>query len=170
MTEQKAQDPIDDLFRKTFENLPDTPANSGWDSPSERVWQRVESNIRASKKGWGIQSVALFAAFAVSLAVGLFWLFSDAAEKAADPVPATTPTEQPVATPNASDMPAASESASPTAQPQQPSSPNKPGKTQPRNSAEEQAKPANNAAQPLPGSKPTLPPNSIEAQKSKTGG
>ncbi|MFN0035459.1 MAG: hypothetical protein ACKVUS_10335 [Saprospiraceae bacterium] len=173
MTEQQAQSPLDDLFRKTFENLPESPAESGWDTPSDRVWQHVQSNIQQPRKGWGAQSLALFAAFAVTLAIGLYWMFFRPAEKPAT-TPSTTPTEQPAAVPSASEAPIENVE-NQVVSPPKPSTGTRteketPSKPAPHNSTEEQqAKPGNNAAQPLPGSKPTLPPNSTEAQKKKPG-
>jgi len=173
MTEQQAQSPIDDLFRKTFENLPDAPAESGWDTPSDRVWQHVQTNISQPGKTWGTQSLVLMAAFALILAAGVYWLFSGPTEKPVAP-PEVSPIEQPVVSPSSnSDLPAENQ---PVTAPKPyngngavKDSHSKP--TPPRNSTEENnAKPGNNAAQPLPGSKTTLPPNSTEAQKKKGEG
>ncbi len=164
MTEQQAQNPIDDLFRNTFENLPDTPADSGWDTPSDRVWQHVQANIQTPKKGWGIQMYVLLAAFAVVAAAGLYWMFAAPVEKPDAP---PTPVEQPV---QVSEPPAEKVENQPTTTPT-PSTGTpikEKSKPAPRNSTEEkQVKPNGNAAQPLPGSKTTLPPNSTEAQKKK---
>jgi len=165
MTEQQAQSPIDDLFQKTFENLPDSPAESGWDTPSDRVWQNVQTNLSKPKKGWGTQSLVLMAALVVTVAAGLYWMFSQPIKT---PVtqPVVTPVEQPVVAPSepsenqpvASPKPSTSTGSGKDAQ----------SKPVPRNSTEEQkAKSGDNTAQPLPGSKPTLPPNSTEAQKKK---
>ena len=165
MTEQPAQSPIDDLFRKTLENLPDSPAESGWDTPSERVWQHVQSNISQPKKGWGTQSLILMAALVVTIAAGLYWMFSRPTETpAAEPV--VTPIEQPVVAPSTSseNQPVASPKPSTSTG----SAKDTQSKPTPRNSTEEQkANPGDNTAQPLPGSKSTLPPNSTEAQKKK---
>ncbi|MBC7777992.1 MAG: hypothetical protein H7246_21350 [Phycisphaerae bacterium] len=172
MTEQQAQSPIDDLFRKTFENQPASPAESGWDTPSDRVWQHVQANISKPNKGWGTQSLVLIAALLVILAAGMYWMFIRPVEKPAIPE-LVTPLEQPVATPTpASGTPAENQ---PIIAPKPSKGANSAKDTQsnpaPRNSTEEhQAKPANNTAQPLPGSKPTLPPNTTEAQKKKGEG
>lgn len=171
MTEQQAQSPIDNLFRETFENLPDSPAESGWDTPSDKVWNHVQANIPKPKKGWGTQSLVIMAAMAVALIAGLYWLLSRPAEKDGTQ-PVVSPVEQPVVVP-------ATNAESPTEN--QPVAAPKPSmgtgsakdpqsKPAPRNSTEEQKpKPADNTAQPLPGSKNTLPPNSTEAQKKKGG-
>lgn len=174
MTEQQAQSPIDDLFRQTFENLPDTPAESGWDTPSDRVWQNLQTKVTKPNKGLGTQSVILMAVLLVTLAASLYWMFSQSTEKPADP-PVVNPIEQPVADPALiSPAPALNQ---PIADPKPSSSAGTAKDTQgkpinpPRNSTKEnQAKPGNNAAQPLPGSKSTLPPNSTEAEKKKGEG
>ncbi len=172
MTEQQAQSPIDDLFQKTFENLPDSPAESGWDTPSDRVWQHVQAKISKPRKIWGTQSLVLIAAFVLVLSAGLYWMFSGPTEKPLAP-PDVTPLEQPVVSPSStSDLPIENQ---PVAAPK-PSKGNgtandTQGKPAPHNSTEEnKAKPGNNAAQPLPGSKTTLPPNSTEAAKKKGEG
>jgi hypothetical protein len=36
---------LDDLFRRTFDQLPDSPAPNGWDQPSDRVWQGVQQQV-----------------------------------------------------------------------------------------------------------------------------
>jgi hypothetical protein len=164
MTEQQAQNPIDDFFRNTFENLPDTPAESGWDTPSDRVWQHVQANIQTPKKGWGIQMYVLLAAFAVVAVAGLYWMFAAPVEKPAVP---PSPVEQPV---QVSETPAEKVENQPTAAPNSSTGTTikEKSKPTPRNSTEEkQVMPSGNAAQPLPGSKTTLPPNTTEAQKKK---
>lgn len=171
MTEQQAQSPIDDLFRKTFEELPASAAESGWDTPSDHVWQHVQTNISQPGKGWGIQSIVLMSAIAVTLTIALVWMFSGTPEKPAV-APPVTPVEQPMASPSA---PAENTNVKtmPVPKPLIGNSKEKEtsGKTSPRNSTEEnQAKPGGNAAQPLPGSKTTLPPNSTEAKKKKPSG
>lgn len=88
MADTKEFESLDELFRKTFDNLPETPAQSGWDAPSERVWQHVQSQIKPPRSGWSAQTISLIAAFAVTLVVGLY-LFLNQPEK----------TETPVATP-----------------------------------------------------------------------
>lgn len=168
MTEQQAKNPLDELFRKTFESLPDSPAASGWDTPSERVWHQVQSNIQTPQKGWGIQSLLLFAAIAATLAVGLFWMFGKPAEKPA-PAPAVTPMEQPAITPASTvvpdSQPVESAPKSSSGGSLNKASQNKPVPGQSLEGAAHKA--SENSAQPLPGSKTTLPPNTLEAQKNK---
>ncbi len=168
MTEQQAKSPIDDLFRNSFESLPNTPAESGWDTPSDRVWQHVQANIQSPRKGWSTQSLVLIAAFAVSLAIGIYWMLSQKTEKPAT-APTVTPVEQPVVAPLKSDTPIENQ---PIATPKSSTGNTlKDSPPSPRNSTEEHgAKTGNNTAQPLPGSKQTLPPNTTEAQKKKPSG
>jgi hypothetical protein len=171
MTEQQANSPIDDLFRKTLENLPDTPAESGWDTPSDRVWQHVQANMTQHNSGWSTKSLVLLTAILITIFGGLYWMFSGPA-KTPTVAPSVAPIEQPVLAPVAPteqvgnqniEAPKSSTGSNAVKE----TSP----KPKPRNSTEEnQAKPNVNGAQPLPGSKQTLPPNSTEAQKKKGEG
>jgi len=88
MADIKEFESLDELFRKTFDNLPETPAQSGWDAPSERVWQHVQSQIKPPRSGWSAQTISLIAAFAVTLVVGLY-LFLNQPEK--PEIPAAIP-------------------------------------------------------------------------------
>ncbi|HRI60382.1 MAG TPA: hypothetical protein PK228_11680 [Saprospiraceae bacterium] len=97
MTEQKEFESLDELFRKTFDNLPETPAPSGWDTPSEKVWQHVQKQIKPPKSGWSTQTLTLIAAFAVTITVGLYFLLNRPAQPetpAAVPPPATAETTE----------------------------------------------------------------------------
>lgn len=173
MTEQQAQSPIDDLYRKTFENLPDSAAESGWDTPSDHVWEQIQSKIKV-QKGWGIQSLAIIASIAITLGVGLYLLFGQPTKnQVANPsdVPAVQPTVSPSTSETPADVIAPPTVLTPKPSTGKPSEKSTPSTLNPRNSTEEQnAKPGNNAAQPLPGSKQSLPPNSTEAQKKKPAG
>jgi len=91
MTDPKEFETLDQLFRKTFDELPDTPAASGWDTPSGRVWQHVQSQIKPPRSGWSAQAITLLAAFAVTLAVGIY-LYLGRTNKTTTPA-----TEAPVA-------------------------------------------------------------------------
>ena len=82
---------IDELFKNTFDNLPDSPADSGWDTPSERVWQHVRENIKPPRSGWNIQSILILAGFAATLAVGLYFVYSAPKKPVPAPVVATAP-------------------------------------------------------------------------------
>jgi hypothetical protein len=171
MTEQQANSPIDDLFRNTLENLPNAPAESGWDTPSDRVWQHVQANIPQPASGWSTKSLVLLAAILITIFGGLYWMFSGPA-KTPTVAPSVAPIEQPVLTPSApmeqvGDQNIEAPKAGTGSNAVKETSP----KPTPRNSTEEnQVNPNAQGAQPLPGSKQTLPPNSTEAQKKKGGG
>lgn len=91
MTEPQDFDSLDDLFRKTFDNLPETPAPSGWDRPSERVWQHVQATVKPPNSGWSAKAISLVSALAVTVAIGLY-LFVIRPET---PAETTAPAEQP---------------------------------------------------------------------------
>lgn len=100
MADTKDFESLDELFRKTFDNLPDKPSKSGWDTPSERVWQHVQAQIKPPKSGWSVQTISLLAAFAVTLTVGLYlFLTRPAATETPAPAPPSVATtaEQPTA-------------------------------------------------------------------------
>lgn len=85
MTDPKEFESLDQLFRKTFDDLPETPAASGWDTPSQHVWQHVQSQIKPPRSGWSTQTITMLAAFVVALAVGLF-LYMSGSEETESPV------------------------------------------------------------------------------------
>lgn len=99
MTEQKEFESLDELFRKTFDNLPDAPAHSGWDTPSEKVWDHVRANIAPPKTGWSMQSLTLIAAFAVTLTVGLYLLLNRPDQPKSPAAAPATSTETALETP-----------------------------------------------------------------------
>lgn len=180
MTDPKQEyQSLDELFRKTFDNLPDAPAPSGWDTPSERVWHHVERNIQPPKSGWTLKAIGLVSAFAVTLAVGLYlYMARPAAQQdAAQPAPTAAPAAE---TPTNNTQPTGSEpspaEALPTTTAKQPTKPqpDKPKQSAPAaaNSAEENAadakRPSSPTAAPLPGTKPASP-NSTERQRSEGG-
>lgn len=91
---------LDALFRKTFENLPDSPAASGWDSPSPRVWEQVRTQIKPPARGWTGKSILLISGLAVVLMLGLYWALTQTDSGELRQTPAEQPT-MPVATPDA---------------------------------------------------------------------
>ena len=176
MTGNEEFEPLDELFRKTFQDLPDKPSASGWDTPSPRVWQRVQTEIKPpASTGWATQTWVIIAIMAVVLSVGLYFGYG---RKIPAPQSAPAPTEQPVALPPA-----------PTVAPTQEVSPTTPAekiiiapgsaKSRPA-TVETRSNPAVNSsnahstepgrvqATPLPGSKP-VSPNSTEREKSQDG-
>lgn len=76
MEDPQAHKSLDELFRKTFEGLPENPAPSGWDTPSPRIWEQVRSQIKPPKSGWTTQSILLLSGLAVVLLLGLYWALS----------------------------------------------------------------------------------------------
>lgn len=164
MTEPQDFDSLDELFRKTFDNLPETPAPSGWDRPSERVWQHVQATVKPPNSGWSAKAISLVSALAVTVAIGLY-LFVIRPET---PAETSTPAEQPtvVTAPNVvtpaetvAAIPAPEktsvqkQTAAPVIRPRQPEKPApKASQTQPAASQ----RPTGSI--PLPGSK-SAPPN-----------
>jgi hypothetical protein len=51
MTDPKEFNSLDELFRKTFDDLPETPASSGWDTPSPQVWDEVRVRLNRRTAG-----------------------------------------------------------------------------------------------------------------------
>ncbi|MCY7328089.1 MAG: hypothetical protein LH618_06050 [Saprospiraceae bacterium] len=174
MTGKEEFEPLDELFRKTFQDLPATPTASGWDTPSPRVWQRVQSQINPASTGWALQTWALLAAAAVIVAVGLYFAFGRT-EPA--PLPTPLPVEQPIAQPPA--VESAPTETAPAASVEKPAA--KPsGKVRPAATGTRPTPAVNSStprgeenrsghqAVPLPGSKPAAP-NSTEREKDGKG-
>ncbi|MBL7804525.1 MAG: hypothetical protein JNL02_12365 [Saprospiraceae bacterium] len=72
MAEQKDFNSLDELFRNTFDQLPESPDPDGWDTPSERVWQHVQTRIKPPRQGWSSAQIMLVAAGAIAIMVGLY--------------------------------------------------------------------------------------------------
>ena len=173
MTGKEEFEPLDEMFRKTFQDLPDTPATSGWDVPSPRVWQRVQVEMKPSTTGWAFQTWAMLAVLTVLLGAGLYYFYGKSQPA---PLPAPTPVEQPVVTPP---TPAPSQEITPTAPVEKPAV-NPTAKTRPATAGTHSNQSVNSTtnprgtdpgkvqAVPLPGSKPAVP-NSTEREKSKEG-
>jgi len=187
MTEpQHEYQSLDELFRKTFDNLPDSPDASGWDAPSDQVWQHVRTQIKPPKTGWSIQSIGLVSAFGVALTLGLYLFFG---RPAAEPLPvpaATTPMEIPapaatppteITTPHLPDVskevttpPVTPAPANAAKQRPAPAAPNQPDNSTRQDNTTMQRP---TGAVPLPGSKPPASRNSAEKKeniKDSTGG
>lgn len=78
MTEPNSYNSIDALFKKAFDGLPETPSSEGWDTPSGKVWEHVQTRIEAPRNGWSAQTLRMITAFAVVLSVALYLvLFSN---------------------------------------------------------------------------------------------
>jgi hypothetical protein len=170
MSDQHELQSLDKLFRKTFDELPDTPAASGWDQPNPQVWQHLEAAIRPpSANRWRWQySVALAGAIATAVAV---LYFSNSAPKQEEPPAAAAQTDQRVAV---SPLPqVAEQAASGSSAP--PSSALLPVETMPLAPVSEAVEPerpdipgALGLAEQLPGTIPA-PPNTTEGLKAELG-
>jgi hypothetical protein len=88
MTEPNSYNSIDALFKKAFDGLPETPAPDGWDTPSGKVWEHVQTRIETPRSGWSARTLGLIASFAVVLLIGLYLVI----------FPKTTPTIAPAQT------------------------------------------------------------------------
>jgi hypothetical protein len=72
MTEPNSYNSIDALFKKAFDGLPETPTPDGWDTPSGKVWEHVQTRIETPRSGWSARTLGLIASFAVVLLIGLY--------------------------------------------------------------------------------------------------
>lgn len=86
MTEPQDFESLDELFRKTFDGLPENASPSGWDRPSDRVWQHVQSTIQPPKSGWSTKAITLVSALAVTIVVGLYLFVSRSSSPVETPV------------------------------------------------------------------------------------
>ena len=67
MTEPQDFESLDELFRKTFDGLPENASPSGWDRHSDRVWQHVQTSIQPPRSGWSTKAITLVSALAVTI-------------------------------------------------------------------------------------------------------
>ncbi len=159
---------IDELFRKSFNDLPATPANNGWDTPSDRVWQNINAHVQPATGGWsaGTKWLAAVSISALVL-VGAYWAFNRTEPAATLPA---TPAEQPTVAPTlpATDAPVTNEV--PTTKPAdntaaaKTKATDKPSKT-PTTVAPGTTTDANNSAPKNSAEKTKEAPNSIEKRK-----
>lgn len=73
MNTQRDANPIDDLFRQSFEALPDAPSASGWDAPSEHVWQGIQTKMKPHGSAGFPKAWLLGAAAIACLTAGIWW-------------------------------------------------------------------------------------------------
>jgi type IV secretory pathway VirB10-like protein len=100
MTDPQQSNPIDQLFRKTFEDLPSTPAESGWDTPSERVWEKVQHRMPRKSPLPNAQSLALVVVMSVGALVAFYLYLTQPTPPSAPPAaPASEVAVQPAARP-----------------------------------------------------------------------
>ena len=174
--------PLDNFFRNTLENLPDTPGESGWDAPSDRVWQQVHAGIKTPRAGWSTQTWVVAGMAAIVVFVALFFVAKQRFGSSDTPQNTELPQVEPPHP--ALDSPAAPsvESTTPEKSLETPKpsleSAKKAGRTGPKvpkNSTEDaagqvapenQGRPHPKAATPLPGSK-DVPHNTKEANEQK---
>jgi hypothetical protein len=81
MTDSKDYRSIDELFKRTFDELPDAPSAGGWDVPSGKVWEHVQDRIQTPQSGWSAKTLALVSAFAVVLMIGLYFFVASGSDK-----------------------------------------------------------------------------------------
>jgi len=81
MTDSKDYRSIDELFKRTFDDLHDAPSAGGWDVPSGKVWEHVQDRIQTPHSGWSAKTLALVSAFAVVLMIGLYFLVASGSDK-----------------------------------------------------------------------------------------
>ena len=94
MTEQHENREIDQLFKDAFDGLPETPANNGWDQPSDKVWENVGKSIKP-RSGISLAQGAGIGALLVVSALVLYTVFTPQAESpASQPETPTAPVEQ----------------------------------------------------------------------------
>lgn len=181
--------PLDNFFRNTLESLPETPGESGWDQPSDRVWQQVQAGIKAPQSGWSLKTWALVGLGTGLLLTALYFMVGQkpqpvpAPQNVTAPLPHSTATEAPAALPESATAPKSAETPGTVAEPAKkaakPSNPkasatktaNDPDNVSPAPDNTGRVRP--NSSTPLPGSK-DVPHNTREAneqqKKGKEGG
>lgn len=183
MTDPKEFNSLDELFRKTFEDLPDTPAPSGWDAPSPRVWDEVRVRLKPPRSGWSTQALMLVSGLAVVLLLGLYWVLSRP-DQAAEMPPALETPAAAVTTPELRETTAIAGtdkmetsitqpkiSAAPTRQnldrqqeTARPETPVSPAPNTTERQKEEQGRVRPSGSAPLPGSNPASPNTTVRRQ------
>ena len=170
MTEQQDFQSLDELFRSTFNNLPDSPSPAGWDQPSDQVWTQVEKAIPA-KTGWTPAQTLASGLVVVAIALTAYWLLRPVSDVRQDqplpsqeiPAPAPAQEASPLS-PATAEVPVAQPSAAkPVLAPashKSALSPQLPVLEQTTDRAQ-----LIQEAAPLPGTNPTASPNTTELLK-----
>lgn len=177
--------PLDNFFRNTLESLPDTPGESGWDQPSDRVWQQVQAGIKAPQSGWNLKTWALVGLVTGLLLTALYFMVGQkpkpvsAPQNVTAPLPHSTATEAPAALPetgstqkSAETPEAVTQPAKKAAKPANPKASAAKDTNDPVNAAPAPDHPSRvrpNSSTPLPGSK-DVPHNTREANEQKKNG
>ncbi len=91
MTEPQDFESLDELFRKTFDSLPESPSPSGWDRPSDRVWQHVQHTVQPPRNGWSTQAITMVSALVVTIAIGLYLFVSQPSKTDTNSSPVVAP-------------------------------------------------------------------------------
>lgn len=107
MTEPQDFESLDELFRKTFDNLPENASPSGWDRPSERVWQHIQTTVQPPRSGWSTRTITLVSALAVTIVIGLYLFIS----RPVQPVETAAPMQVTSPAPTVAETPAVAETA-----------------------------------------------------------
>ncbi|MCC6458890.1 MAG: hypothetical protein IT260_00365 [Saprospiraceae bacterium] len=173
---------IDELFRKTFDDLPDSPSPSGWDAPSPKVWDQVQVRIKPPHSGWTAKSILLVSGLAIALMLGLYWSLSQPSAPAVADAPQTSV----AAAPTAPALPPASSEQAQAAAPETTETATPERRTSPRPKAARKVAPSIAAAgnpqvqeerpsddslrrrpsgsAPLPGTNPNMPNTTVRRQ------
>jgi hypothetical protein len=75
MEENLHKDNLESFFKKEFEQLPETPANDGWDTPSNEVWGGIEEGLSSGAAGFFISwKMLILGTLILALAGTTFYL------------------------------------------------------------------------------------------------
>ncbi len=83
MEDPKELTQLDALFRHAFEDLPDTPSDSGWDVPSPNVWKGIQAHLSGAFHGRVrrlYSSVAIAGLLATAILIGIYLAFQSRTE------------------------------------------------------------------------------------------
>ncbi len=164
MANHQESNPIDDLFSKSFGELPATPAANGWDTPSDRVWQGIQSNL-TQPQGWSLGGKLATAATAMLiLGAVAYWAWPSSVVAPA-PAPTPAPEVQTAPPQPAVDMAKPAVEDTPVAKPSEKTT-SKPGATSVKNTPAPITAPAppRNQVERENAAKPKLP-NSVEKNR-----
>jgi hypothetical protein len=74
MSDNYKKDKLEDLFKGSFDDLPETPAENGWDLPSDGVWSRVDANLRpGGRRRGGLVWWMLGLGLMIIIGWAIFW-------------------------------------------------------------------------------------------------
>jgi outer membrane biosynthesis protein TonB len=169
------KDPIDDAFRRAFDELPEVPASSGWDAPSEKVWAGIQTGMPTTPKS-NFRMYLIAALGVTAMIAALFWMLRQPASvsvspRAQPPAPVEVPVAVPVPAPSAIQVPKEEAHPAPTVQ----KSKHKHKATAPAPAHSDEAPAASKhpaqpgTSMPLPGSE-QVPRNTTEKRQKTEGG